>query len=70
MNYSYIPQKVTKYYFIYDKTCPHCFNQNAVQVFNMIDCKLFYCDVCRRQFESTRILERRSYISEEIPQHN
>ncbi len=65
MNYSFIPQKVTKTYNIYDGTCIYCLSKNTYPIFNMIGCSSFTCTNCHKSFESTKIIETKTYTTEE-----
>lgn len=64
MNYSFIPQKVTKTINIYDGTCTYCLSERTFPVINMLDCKLFSCMNCHKQFTSTKIKETKTYTTE------
>ncbi len=59
LNYSFIPQKVTKN--IYDGTCIHCSSKNTYPIYNMLHCDFFNCNNCNKQFKSTKVIETRTY---------
>ncbi len=68
MNYSFIPQTqkiiVTKN--IYDGTCLYCSSESTYRVMNIIDCSIFHCMSCNKDFKSTQIKELLKYETEKL----